>query len=203
MGLYWRTGIKHYFVFQEHCVLHLVGSIPVLFLSPNPCLPAKMTLPNLSLPKLSAPIFFLLPLTCLSGSSTPTHAKQLPLPCTTLAFPIFFLKKIAPSFFPFQILRNHVMVRVGGGWDTLQHYLYKHDPCRCRQGKKGRYRDFLFPEQEERSFHYQPFLSVAKPRPWNGQCCCCCCCCCCFSCWRYFRIIGSMHDTGKLIKTKV
>ena len=34
-----------------------------------------------------------------------------------------------------QILRNHVMVRVGGGWDTLQHYLDKHDPCRCRAGK--------------------------------------------------------------------
>ena len=30
-----------------------------------------------------------------------------------------------------QILRNHVMVRVGGGWDTLEHYLDKHDPCRC------------------------------------------------------------------------
>ena len=36
----------------------------------------------------------------------------------------------------FQILRNHVMVRVGGGWDTLQHYLYKHDPCRCKSGTK-------------------------------------------------------------------
>ena len=32
---------------------------------------------------------------------------------------------------PLQILRNHVMVRVGGGWDTLGHYLDKHDPCRC------------------------------------------------------------------------
>lgn len=30
-----------------------------------------------------------------------------------------------------QILREHVMVRVGGGWDTLEHYLDKHDPCRC------------------------------------------------------------------------
>jgi len=27
------------------------------------------------------------------------------------------------------------MVRVGGGWDTLQHYLDKHDPCRCKAGK--------------------------------------------------------------------
>lgn len=23
------------------------------------------------------------------------------------------------------------MIRVGGGWDTLEHYLDKHDPCRC------------------------------------------------------------------------
>lgn len=30
-----------------------------------------------------------------------------------------------------RILRRHVMVRVGGGWDTLEHYLDKHDPCRC------------------------------------------------------------------------
>lgn len=29
------------------------------------------------------------------------------------------------------------MVRVGGGWDTLSHYLDKHDPCRCRTGKKS------------------------------------------------------------------
>ena len=29
------------------------------------------------------------------------------------------------------------MVRVGGGWDTLQNYLDKHDPCRCRRGKNN------------------------------------------------------------------
>ena len=27
------------------------------------------------------------------------------------------------------------MVRVGGGWDTLQHYLYKHDQCRQQHEK--------------------------------------------------------------------
>lgn len=27
-----------------------------------------------------------------------------------------------------RILRHHVMVRVGGGWDTLEHYLSRHDP---------------------------------------------------------------------------
>ncbi|CAL4121635.1 unnamed protein product [Meganyctiphanes norvegica] len=35
-----------------------------------------------------------------------------------------------------RILRNHVMVRVGGGWDTLEHYLDKHDPCRCKAGHR-------------------------------------------------------------------
>ena len=25
------------------------------------------------------------------------------------------------------------MVRVGGGWDTLENYLNKHDPCRCNR----------------------------------------------------------------------
>ncbi|XP_071179887.1 serine-rich adhesin for platelets-like isoform X1 [Mytilus edulis] len=33
-----------------------------------------------------------------------------------------------------RILRKHVMIRVGGGWDTLEHYLDKHDPCRCNFG---------------------------------------------------------------------
>ncbi len=27
------------------------------------------------------------------------------------------------------------MVRVGGGWDTLENYLNKHDPCRRISGK--------------------------------------------------------------------
>uniref|UniRef100_H9G6L2 GAR domain-containing protein n=1 Tax=Anolis carolinensis TaxID=28377 RepID=H9G6L2_ANOCA len=42
-----------------------------------------------------------------------------------------------------RILRKHVMVRVGGGWDTLEHYLDKHDPCRCTSlfSKPGRFLD--------------------------------------------------------------
>jgi len=27
-------------------------------------------------------------------------------------------------------MRKHVMVRIGGGWDTFEHYITKHDPCR-------------------------------------------------------------------------
>nr|DBA17644.1 TPA: hypothetical protein GDO54_003061 [Pyxicephalus adspersus] len=35
---------------------------------------------------------------------------------------------------PFQMLHNkHVMVRVGGGWETFAGYLLKHDPCRMLQ----------------------------------------------------------------------
>uniref|UniRef100_W5MN87 Growth arrest-specific 2 like 1 n=1 Tax=Lepisosteus oculatus TaxID=7918 RepID=W5MN87_LEPOC len=36
-----------------------------------------------------------------------------------------------------RVLRTHVMVRVGGGWDTLEHYLDKHDPCRCNAFDSG------------------------------------------------------------------
>lgn len=36
-----------------------------------------------------------------------------------------------------RVLRNHVMVRVGGGWDTLSHYLDKHDPCRCKTAHRS------------------------------------------------------------------
>ncbi|KAH3890765.1 GAS2-like protein 2A [Dreissena polymorpha] len=37
-----------------------------------------------------------------------------------------------------RILRKHVMIRVGGGWDTLEHYLDRHDPCRCGYQGGGR-----------------------------------------------------------------
>ena len=36
---------------------------------------------------------------------------------------------INESFF-LQVLNEQVMVRVGGGWDTLDHLLLKYDPCR-------------------------------------------------------------------------
>ena len=29
-------------------------------------------------------------------------------------------------------MRKHVMVRIGGGWDTFEHYITKHDPCRIK-----------------------------------------------------------------------
>ncbi|XP_022219109.2 GAS2-like protein pickled eggs isoform X1 [Drosophila obscura] len=46
-----------------------------------------------------------------------------------------------------RILRSHVMVRVGGGWDTLSHYLDKHDPCRCRAQHRSSVAARLIPRQ--------------------------------------------------------
>ncbi|KAH8355376.1 hypothetical protein KR084_000082 [Drosophila pseudotakahashii] len=46
-----------------------------------------------------------------------------------------------------RILRSHVMVRVGGGWDTLSHYLDKHDPCRCRAQHRSSVAARLVPRQ--------------------------------------------------------
>ena len=37
----------------------------------------------------------------------------------------------------FQLLKGrHVMVRVGGGWDTFESYITKHDPCRTKVAGK-------------------------------------------------------------------
>lgn len=30
-----------------------------------------------------------------------------------------------------------MMVRVGGGWDTLEHFLLRHDPCQVRIMSRG------------------------------------------------------------------
>lgn len=43
----------------------------------------------------------------------------------------------------FQLLKGrHMMVRVGGGWDTLEHFLSRHEPCQVRLVTPGR-RDVL------------------------------------------------------------
>ncbi|XP_016158375.1 PREDICTED: GAS2-like protein 2 [Ficedula albicollis] len=88
-----------------------------------------------------------------------------------------------------RILREHVMVRVGGGWDTLEHYLDKHDPCRCtslshKQACKARspqqqvqheVRLCPAPGAAARSPHPQPALLVSRsqsplpPVTWGGR----------------------------------
>ncbi|XP_069730486.1 GAS2-like protein 2 [Phaenicophaeus curvirostris] len=47
-----------------------------------------------------------------------------------------------------RILREHIMVRVGGGWDTLEHYLDKHDPCRCTSLSHKRASKSRTPQQQ-------------------------------------------------------
>ncbi|KAL9981597.1 hypothetical protein ACROYT_G010322 [Oculina patagonica] len=37
-----------------------------------------------------------------------------------------------------RVMRKHVMVRVGGGWDTLERYFDKHDPCKVTERHERR-----------------------------------------------------------------
>lgn len=46
--------------------------------------------------------------------------------------------------FQLQLLKGrHMMVRVGGGWDTLEHFLSRHEPCQVRLVTTGRRGDVL------------------------------------------------------------
>ncbi|XP_025254973.1 GAS2-like protein 1 isoform X2 [Theropithecus gelada] len=58
-----------------------------------------------------------------------------------------------------RVLRSHVMVRVGGGWDTLEHYLDKHDPCRCSSTAHRP------PQPRVRTFSPQRVSPTPSPRP--------------------------------------
>lgn len=58
-----------------------------------------------------------------------------------------------------RVLRSHVMVRVGGGWDTLEHYLDKHDPCRCSSSAHR------LPPQRAGTFSPQRGSPTPSPRP--------------------------------------
>lgn len=57
-----------------------------------------------------------------------------------------------------RVLRSHVMVRVGGGWDTLEHYLDKHDPCRCASVSHR------LPQPRALAFSPQKVSPVPSPR---------------------------------------
>ena len=41
------------------------------------------------------------------------------------------------------------MVRVGGGWDTLEHYLERHDPCRVYRVVDGQCRRIMSADVEK------------------------------------------------------
>ncbi|KAM6165143.1 GAS2-like protein 1 isoform 1-T1 [Erethizon dorsatum] len=58
-----------------------------------------------------------------------------------------------------RVLRSHVMVRVGGGWDTLEHYLDKHDPCRCSSTAHR------LSQPRARTFSPQRVSPTPSPRP--------------------------------------
>ncbi|KAM6242104.1 GAS2-like protein 2A [Porphyrio hochstetteri] len=65
-----------------------------------------------------------------------------------------------------RILREHIMVRVGGGWDTLEHYLDKHDPCRCTSLSHKQARKSRSPQQQ---VQHEVRLCPAPRVPTRGQ----------------------------------
>ncbi|XP_021271038.1 GAS2-like protein 2 isoform X2 [Numida meleagris] len=65
-----------------------------------------------------------------------------------------------------RILREHVMVRVGGGWDTLEHYLDKHDPCRCTSLSHKQLSRTRPPQQP---VQHEVRLCAAPPAPGRTQ----------------------------------
>lgn len=63
--------------------------------------------------------------------------------------------------FLFQLLKGrHMMVRVGGGWDTLEHFLSRHEPCQVRLVTQGRRADITL--TSERSNSLSPASSKAS-----------------------------------------
>ncbi|NXI43826.1 GA2L2 protein, partial [Galbula dea] len=68
-----------------------------------------------------------------------------------------------------RILREHVMVRVGGGWDTLEHYLDKHDPCRCTSlSHKQAWKNRTHQQQVQHEVRLCPAVKAAtrgQPQP--------------------------------------
>uniref|UniRef100_A0A8D2NAC7 Growth arrest specific 2 n=1 Tax=Zonotrichia albicollis TaxID=44394 RepID=A0A8D2NAC7_ZONAL len=49
-------------------------------------------------------------------------------------FPFLLCAAVICFWLSMKMLHNkHVMVRVGGGWETFAGYLLKHDPCRMLQ----------------------------------------------------------------------
>lgn len=53
-----------------------------------------------------------------------------------------------------QLLIDRVMVRVGGGWDTLDHFLLEHDPCRILRFSSGEFS--LLHDQNDLFFMFLP-----------------------------------------------
>jgi len=62
-----------------------------------------------------------------------------------------------------QVLRSHVMVRIGGGWDTLESYLDRHDPCRCNsKGKNLFVRQLMLDDKRDIGLYMWPIASRCR-----------------------------------------
>ncbi|KAG7252861.1 hypothetical protein CRUP_001722 [Coryphaenoides rupestris] len=70
--------------------------------------------------------------TCLFESEGLAHEDSGPTG-TTLARTRASKKSTGKLLDDAMLHNKHVMVRVGGGWETFESYLLKHDPCRMLQ----------------------------------------------------------------------
>jgi len=86
-------------------------------------------------------VFFLLCYRILCFSYCATESRVF---LTVLQNLVLFLQLLQNLVFFLQLLQNrHLMVRVGGGWDTLEHYLIKHNPVLAIEHKRKSSIDFL------------------------------------------------------------
>ena len=51
---------------------------------------------------------------------------------------IIFILYLLLLLSSFQLLKDSIVVRVGGGWVTLDHFLLEHDPCRIEKTHTGK-----------------------------------------------------------------
>ena len=56
------------------------------------------------------------------------------------------------------------MVRVGGGWETLEHFLLKHDPCRADHLAAGREKTPSI-QRDQLIVHVSLYLQSKRLRP--------------------------------------
>ena len=53
-----------------------------------------------------------------------------------------------------------MMVRVGGGWDTLRNYLERHDPCKVVEFKRSASKDELENDDDKFLFIHGKYKRV-------------------------------------------
>jgi hypothetical protein len=69
-----------------------------------------------------------------------------------------------------RILRRHIMVRVGGGWQELSEFLRQKDPCRSKQPHHNLFSQHHHHHQQQQQQQHQHSHSVSRI-PVQTACC--------------------------------